>query len=441
MNKSISIILLLIMIKTGSSQIPIFTEKDLIKLPNTIQQGENHLIIDDMIFLIDRTNKTTGAFQQIKTWIDRRVYYTFDGSVSLDMKNIMTYAFDEWEKYTFIRFIPREMEENYIQIIESNRNSSYVGMTGGRQDLTMASYHTGIAIHELGHALGLIHEHQRNDRDLYVKIFLEHVEDGHQQNFTFKPVSFYYSAYDFLSIMHYRRYAFSAGKFNTIEPQPEYMKFIDLMGQRDSLTAKDILTINNLYNQIPAIFSPENGQKNISKNGTELKWSNVSNATSFQIQVSQDSLFHSVLSDIYVDSPFPPSQQIFTQQYFLTDITPSTTYFWRVRAITPEGTKEWSSISEFTIESNSPEDFWLYPAYPNPFNNATTIKFEIKKSAFVRINIYDQTGKKVTALASANFLNGTYTLTWNAKQFASGVYYCHFQAGSTDRSIKLMFIK
>jgi hypothetical protein len=419
-------------------QIPVFSDNDLIKLPHTIQQGANYVIIDDMIFLIDRTRKTTGAFRPINAWTDGKVYYTFDESVTHNMKSILESAFSEWEKYTSIRFFQRETEDNYILIIETDRNSSYVGMTGGQQILNMLSHHTGVAIHELGHALGLIHEHQRSDRNNYVKIFLENVEQGKQHNFRFIAVSLNYTPYDFLSIMHYRKSAFGIGRLNTIEPLPAYMEFIDKMGQRDSLTTKDIQTINNLYNQIPAILNPKKGTNKISQIGADLKWSNVPNASSFQIQVAMDSLFHSIKEDISVDPPFPHTQQIYAHNYILTDLIPSTTYFWRVRAFTSDGPKRWSSISNFTIESNSPEDFWLYPAYPNPFNNTTTIKFELKKPEFVTINIYDVLGKKVSELASGEFMNGTYTLNWDAKQFASALYYCHFQAGSTSHTIKLL---
>jgi hypothetical protein len=241
--------------------------------------------------------------------------------------------------------------------------------------------------------------------------------------------------------MHYRKSAFSSGKFNTIEPQPDYMEFIDKMGQRDSLTTTDIQTVSNLYNQIPALLSPENGIGDISQNSIDLLWSNVPEAISFQIQVSRDLLFQSITIDKIVDSDYPLSENIFKHQYSISSLNPSATYFWRIRALSPDGKKEWSSIFNFTVRSNSPENFWIYPAYPNPFNSSTTIKFELKKPEIVKISIYDILGKKISDLVSGFFQNGTHTVSWDAKKFASGVYFCRFQAKSTSRSIKLFLYK
>lgn len=441
MNKYVVLFILILGLRTGICQIPILNEKNLIRNPDTLHQVSNQVIIDDMIFLTNKINGKAEAFSPVRAWTDGKVYYKFDESVSLVMRSRFTSAFYKWEKNTPLKFIIRDSELHYIFIVQSDRNSSYVGMVGGRQELNIVSNNTGVVLHELGHAIGLCHEHQRSDRDKYVEIFLDNVILGKERNFTFKPLTIFYFSYDFLSIMHYPKWAFSSNGENTIEPQSEYIEFIDDMGQRDSLTTKDMQTVNNLYNQIPALLSPENGIRDISQNYASLIWSNVPEAISFQLQVSRDPLFQSLTSDKIVDSEFPLSQYIFTHQESISNLSPSATYFWRIRAISPDGLREWSSIFNFTVKSNSSENFWIYPAYPNPFNSSTTIKFELKKSEFIKISIYNILGKKISDLVSGFFLNGTYTVPWDAKYFASGVYFCHLQTKSTSRSIKLILYK
>nr|KAG5698486.1 hypothetical protein BaRGS_022016 [Batillaria attramentaria] len=63
-----------------------------------------------------------------------------------------------------------------------------------------------IVLHEIGHALGLIHEHQRPDRDQYIAINRENIRPGRQRDFErFGParVQNLGVGYDYMSIMHY----------------------------------------------------------------------------------------------------------------------------------------------------------------------------------------------------------------------------------------------
>jgi hypothetical protein len=76
-----------------------------------------------------------------------------------------------------------------------------------------------VIIHELGHCLGLLHEHQRPDRDTYVNIMWNNILSGKEFNFDIMDNPLYIEqnfAYDFLSIMHYTSHAFSINGSPTI---------------------------------------------------------------------------------------------------------------------------------------------------------------------------------------------------------------------------------
>lgn len=118
---------------------------------------------------------------------------------------------------------PKKRPSDYLSIADRGGCWSFVGKTGGVQPISLGPgcKNLGKAAHELIHALGFIHEHQRSDRDNYVDIFLENVgstcltsgKGSCAGNFNKAPdgLMTYYGEYDFNSVMHYGGYSFSKG--------------------------------------------------------------------------------------------------------------------------------------------------------------------------------------------------------------------------------------
>jgi photosystem II stability/assembly factor-like uncharacterized protein len=73
-----------------------------------------------------------------------------------------------------------------------------------------------------------------------------------------------------------------------------------------------------------------------------------------------------------------------------------------------------------------PIEYKLYQNYPNPFNPVTTIKFDIPsrigKTAYVKIDVYDLLGKKISSLVNENLSSGSYSVNFDASGFATGAY-------------------
>ena len=107
---------------------------------------------------------------------------------------------------------------------------------------------------------------------------------------------------------------------------------------------------------------------------------------------------------------------------------------------------EWTSNGIFIIENASsseiiPDNFGLASAYPNPFNPTTTISFSVPSESIVSLKIYDISGRLLKTLLSNNYQPGYHSVTWNASDISSGVYFVKMNADGFSTSQKLMLIK
>jgi hypothetical protein len=82
--------------------------------------------------------------------------------------------------------------------------------------------------------------------------------------------------------------------------------------------------------------------------------------------------------------------------------------------------------------------------YPNPFSKETTIRFDLKESAHVRIQVFNQQGMMVAQLADEEMPKGNHTLKWPSSmtaQLANGIYFCNIIAGKSVYNTKLILSK
>jgi len=102
------------------------------------------------------------------------------------------------------------------------------------------------------------------------------------------------------------------------------------------------------------------------------------------------------------------------------------------------------TISGFALGSDNnslPNNFALYPAYPNPFNPSTTIRFDLPEEGFVSMSVYDITGKLVETLVNEILPTGNHSIQWNPVNLSSGVYIVQLKAGEKTFNQKITFIK
>jgi hypothetical protein len=91
--------------------------------------------------------------------------------------------------------------------------------------------------------------------------------------------------------------------------------------------------------------------------------------------------------------------------------------------------------------SNSADKFELSQNYPNPFNPATNIKYSVAMDVFVSVKVFDLLGREVVTLVSEKQNSGIYTVSWNASDLSSGVYFYKITAGDFSDIRKMILVK
>ncbi|KAL9961865.1 hypothetical protein ACROYT_G030897 [Oculina patagonica] len=189
-----------------------------------------------------------------RLWTSRIIPYRIPSYMSHITTNVQK-AISEFHSKTCVRFVNYigGYHKNYIEFGNRKGCSSKVGKyyaQPGRQLLSIGNgcNHVGTIIHELMHALGFFHEQSRIDRDKYVKIYWENILKGFSSQFdkySWETIDDLGVSYDYQSIMHYDRKAFTKnGKPTIVAIGNENMEF---RNPDFKLSTRDALEINALY--------------------------------------------------------------------------------------------------------------------------------------------------------------------------------------------------
>lgn len=88
-----------------------------------------------------------------------------------------------------------------------------------------------------------------------------------------------------------------------------------------------------------------------------------------------------------------------------------------------------------------PTEYSLLPAYPNPFNPSTKLKYKMPKDDYVTMKVYDIRGRFVETLVDETMSAGEHTINWEAKDKSSGVYIIIMKSGNFISKQKVLLLK
>jgi hypothetical protein len=232
----------------------------------------------------------------------------------------------------------------------------------------------------------------------------------------------------------------------------------NLSKSRDSeLMDKWYRKINQPAPSKPEAYNVEIGNNNITFNTSKISIDSLMTA---RIQITDDVSFYKSIIDtmihwenVYdVNSNFNPinwnegldlTRLSFSRMRFMNEKT----YYYKVR-YRDHNLKwsDWSNIISFNVPSDSVNNsimtrYDLKQNFPNPFNSMTKIIYQIPRSSFVTLKVYDILGSEIVTLVNQEKKAGQYEATFDSRYLSSGVYFYKIQTEEFTQTKKLIIIK
>ena len=177
---------------------------------------------------------------------------------------------------------------------------------------------------------------------------------------------------------------------------------------------------------------------NVAVNSVILNWTTATetNNSGFTVERSQS-------ESEWIEIGFVPGFGTTTEQrsYSYTDAGLSSgTYFYRIKQIDYNGTFTYYELGS-SVEVLTPTVFALEQNYPNPFNPMTKIEYSIANQGNVQLVVFNSIGEEVGILVNEMQQPGRYSVSFDASNLSSGVYFYKLVAGEFVSIKKMLLLK
>jgi hypothetical protein len=217
-----------------------------------------------------------GASDKFYRWPNGVIPYEIASNVGQAELNQINDAIAYWQDQTSIDFVPRTNQADYVRFVVRNVNESEIGKKGGMQEIKLIkNVNRRAVVHEIGHAVGLLHEHTRSDRDNWITVKWENVNDeGKDELLTYATKYPWYGTFgnepvDFKSVMIYSATAYSKNGQATMVRKDNGSTW----PAQDELSGTDVNTVERMYANLYIV----QGKKLYSANAKTGAWAKLGN--------------------------------------------------------------------------------------------------------------------------------------------------------------------
>jgi hypothetical protein len=217
-------------------------------------------------------------------WAGGIVPVVFDGAVTQpEAQWFLNLCNGVWGGLANVRCQNRTTQPSWVAVTKS-KAGCYSWLGGPRPGSTgprplnlnpNGCWNQQTILHELGHALGFMHEHQRPDRDQFIEIRTQNIPGGYERQFAIIQQGngdYYTRDYDFGSIMHYPSVPYANG-LPIIVPRPQYAAIAGNFGTTDKPSSLDGVLMSYLYGAPSASVPGVPTAFNVSVSGSQVTFS------------------------------------------------------------------------------------------------------------------------------------------------------------------------
>jgi hypothetical protein len=221
--------------------------------PGEEDQTRHIVIGGDMLFKNPHGRTRRALIDPLSTrfWPGNTIPYSLTHA-NAATRALFRQAIHEIHTKTRVRFVPRRHQRDYIKVetVPDLRCRAMTGYTGGAQLFQISSDPVcatkSAILHELAHALGFVHEHNRPDRDQYIEVRWQNVQEHGSEDLAIEHTSLARGPYDYDSVTHYPAYVLSQNGRPTLWPRDPAISPARL-GNRPALSDGDVRMINLAY--------------------------------------------------------------------------------------------------------------------------------------------------------------------------------------------------